>query len=122
MLKIFAAISASLMLVGCMSRISQVEKQEATDWKDHLKCLDYGFKKGTLDYGKCRMLVAQQRHQTDQARFNNSMAILGGYAQSQQRQGGPQALPPGAYRLNTPPIGSSGTITCHRMGNYTTCN
>jgi hypothetical protein len=61
-----------------MSQISQVEKQEATDWKDHLKFLDYGFKKGTLDYGKCRMLVAQQRHQTDQARFNNSMAILGG--------------------------------------------
>ena len=120
MLKQFAMICASLMLVGCMSQRSQVAKQEATDWKDHQKCLDYGFKKGTLDYGKCRMLVTQNRHQMDQARFNNSMAVLG-YAQNLQRQGGPQTLPTGAYRLNTPPTGSRG-FTCFRNGNITTCN
>ena len=120
MLKIFAAISASLMLVGCMSQISQVEKQEATDWKDHLKCLDYGFKKGTLDYGKCRMLVAQQRSQEYQAKIYSGAATMGS-AQSLLQQGGPRALPTGAYRLNTPPIGSRG-FTCFRNGNITTCN
>lgn len=68
MLRHLAVLSA-LLLIGCASdQEAARQAYEARQAAHHRKCLEYGFQKGTLEYGLCRQrldeLYRQERAMT----------------------------------------------------------
>jgi hypothetical protein len=128
--RLFLAIRIALMLfvvtpvlAGCAIKPEQVSSQSSS-----VLCRLYGamLHPNYLDPDIRRELVRRgDAACTDPAliQARNNANLQGIKLGSQiMKQSGPQALPPGAYRANTPPIGSSGTITCRHFGHTTTCN
>jgi hypothetical protein len=64
-ISLIVLIPALIFLSGCM--MSAAEEQAYYAKQDHSKCIGYGFKQGSTDYSKCRMLLDQGREEGKRA-------------------------------------------------------
>lgn len=85
------------LVTGCVSREERAARQNQADDE---QCVSYGFRQGTEDYAKCRLLVAERRQQQQQ----NELAI--GAMLLQQSQPSNTIIAPSTH------------CTSYQQGNY----
>jgi hypothetical protein len=108
------AVIFCFVVAGCASEAEleaeRRSEQAEVEAEDNLKCVNFGFERGTQNYFQCRMQIEQNRESA--AAERRALALQ--YYMMKRSQSAPAATP-------APTLGQRSTTNCYLIGNTMNC-